>query len=113
MNNKAKKGVVSQLLAYAYLAKQPDTIVFTPLDGVGMIDIVTYNTKTKQYKNYDVKTVSYRKNQTHRCKSGSRINRCPSKKQRHHLVEILYVSEEGKVYQIKKRNLKKNELRTY
>lgn len=111
MNNKARKGIISQLIAYSYLAKQPDTIVFTPLDGVGMIDIVTYNIKTKEYKNYDVKTVSYRKNKTYRCKPGTRINRSPSKKQKEHSVEILYVSEEGKVFQIKKRNFK-NELRS-
>ena len=107
MNNKAKKGIISQLIAYTYLAKQQDIIVFTPLDGIGMIDIITYNIKTKEYKNYDVKTVSYRKNKTHRCKSGSRINRSPSQKQKEHNVEILYVDEKGKVYQTNKRKFKK------
>lgn len=111
MNNKARKGIISQLIAYSYLAKQPDTIVFTPLDGVGMIDIVTYNIKTKEYKSYDVKTVSYRKNKTYRCKPGSRINRTPSTKQKQHNVEILYVDEKGKVYQTPKRKIK-NEFRS-
>jgi hypothetical protein len=106
MNEKHKKGIISQLLAQSYLAKQENTIVFTPLDGLGMIDIVTYNTKTKEYKNYDVKTVSYRKNQTHRCKPGTRINRCPSKRQKQHQVEIIYVTEQGEVYQTLKRNFK-------
>jgi len=93
MNRKQVKGITSQLLAYNYLLKQPNTIVFTPLDGVGPIDIVTYNTKTKEYKNYDVKTVSLRKHKTYRCKAGSRINRTPSKLQKDLNVEIIYVTE--------------------
>ena len=106
MNGKHRKGVVSQLFAYAYLAKKPNIIVFTPLDGVGPIDIVTYNTKTKEYNNYDVKTVSFRKNQTYRCKAGTRINRTPSKIQKDLNVEIIYVTEQGEVYQIPKRKFR-------
>lgn len=106
MNKKQRKGIVSQLNAYAYLAKQENTIVFTPLDGVGPIDIVTYNTKTKEYNNYDVKTVSFRKNQTYRCKAGTRINRTPSKIQKNLNVEIIYVTEQGEVYQIPKRKFR-------
>ena len=106
MNKKQVKGIASQLLAQYYLAKQENTIVFTPLDGVGPIDIVTYNTKTKEYKNYDVKTVSFRKNQTYRCKAGTRINRTPSKIQKNLNVEIIYVTEQGEVYQIPKRKFR-------
>lgn len=102
MNRKQVKGITSQLLAYNYLLKQPNTIVFTPLDGVGPIDIVTYNIKTKEYNNYDVKTVSLRKKQTHRCKVGSRINRCPSKRQRELKVKIIYVTEQGEVYETRR-----------
>jgi len=107
MHKKQRKGIVSELLAYAYLAKNPDTIVFKPLSGVGPIDIVTYNTKTKEYNNYDVKTVSLRKKATYRCKVGSRINRCPSKKQRELNVKIIYVTEQGEVYETR-RNSSKN-----
>ena len=106
MNRKQVKGIRSQLLAQSYLAKQPNTIVFTPLDGVGPIDIVTYNIKTKEYNNYDVKTVSLRKNQTHRCKVGSRINRTPSKKQKELNVKIIYVTEQGDVYELRRRSHK-------
>ena len=106
MNKKQVKGIASQLLAQYYLAKQENTIVFTPLDGVGPIDIVTYNTKTKEYNNYDVKTVSFRKNQTYRCKAGTRINRTPSKIQKNLNVEIIYVTEKGEVYQIPKRKFR-------
>ena len=106
MNKKQVKGIRSQLLAQSYLAKQPNTIVFTPLDGVGPIDIVTYNIKTKEYNNYDVKTVSLRKNQTYRCKVGSRINRTPSKKQKELNVKIIYVTEQGDVYELRRRSHK-------
>ena len=106
MNKKQVKGITSQLLAQSYLAKQPNTIVFTPLDGVGPIDIVTYNIKTKEYNNYDVKTVSLRKNQTYRCKVGSRINRTPSKKQKELNVKIIYVTEQGDVYELRRRSHK-------
>ena len=106
MNRKQVKGIKSQLLAYNYLLKQPNTIVFTPLDGVGPIDIVTYNIKTKEYNNYDVKTVSIRKKQTYRCKVGSRINRTPSKKQKELNVKIIYVTEQGDVYELRRRSHK-------
>lgn len=106
MNKKQRKGIVSQLIAYNYLVKQENTIVFTPLDGVGPIDIITYNTKTKEYKNYDVKTVSLRKHKTYGCKAGSRINRTPSKIQKNLNVEIIYVTEQGEVYQIPKRKFR-------
>ena len=106
MNNKQRKGIASQLLAYAFLARQPDIIVFTPLDGVGPIDIVTYNTKTKVYTNYDVKTVSLRKNQSYRCGSGTRINRSPTKIQKELNVRILYVTDDGEVYETRKRRKK-------
>jgi len=106
MNKKQVKGITSQLLAQSYLAKQENTIVFTPLDGVGPIDIVTYNIKTKEYTNYDVKTVSLRKKQTHRCKAGSRINRTPSKRQKELNVKIIYVTEQGDVYEVRRRSRK-------
>jgi len=106
MHKKQRKGIVSELLAYAYLAKNPDIIVFKPIGGVGPIDIVTYNIKTKEYTNYDVKTVSLRKKQTHRCKAGSRINRTPSKRQKELSVKIIYVTEQGDVYEVRRRSRK-------
>ena len=106
MNHKQKKGIRSQLLAYNYLLKQPNNIVFSPLDGVGPIDIIVFNTKTKEYTNYDVKTVSLRKKPTHRCKAGSRINRTPSKRQKELSVKIIYVTEQGDVYEVRRRSRK-------
>ena len=95
---KADKGLVSEALAQAYFAKDPNLIVFTALGGVGPVDLVTYNIKTKEYCNYDVKTVSYRKSNTkYAHKKNDRINRSPSKKQKNLNVNIVYVYEDGKV----------------
>ena len=89
---------MSEALAQAYFAKDPNLIVFTALGGVGPIDIVTYHTKTKEYINYDVKTVSYRKSATkYAHKKNDRINRSPSKKQQTMNVKIVYVYEDGKI----------------
>ena len=95
---KADKGLVSEALAQAYFAKDPNLIVFTALGGVGPVDICTFNIKTKQYTNYDVKTVSYRKSNTkYAHKKNDRINRSPSKKQKTLNVKIVYVYEDGKI----------------
>ena len=95
---KSDKGLVSEALAQAHFAKDPNLIVFTALGGVGPIDLVVFNTKTKQYTNYDVKTVSYRKSATkYAHKKNDRINRSPSKKQQTMNVKIVYVYEDGKI----------------
>jgi hypothetical protein len=95
---KSDKGLVSEALAQAHFAKDPDLIVFTALGGVGPIDLVVFNTKTKQYTNYDVKTVSYRKSATkYAHKKNDRINRSPSKIQCTMNVKIVYVYEDGKI----------------
>ena len=94
---KSDKGLVSEALAQAHFASDPNLIVFTALGGVGPIDIVTYNIKTKQYSNYDVKTVSYRKSNTFSNKKNDRINRIPSAKQKDMNVKIVYVHDNGKV----------------
>ena len=95
---KSDKGLVSEGLAQAHFAKDPDLIVFTALGGVGPIDLVVFNTKTKKYTNYDVKTVSYRKSATkYAHKKNDRINRSPSKIQKNLNVKIVYVYEDGKV----------------
>jgi hypothetical protein len=96
--SKADKGLVSEALAQAHFAKDPNLIVFTALGGVGPIDLVVFNTKTKKYTNYDVKTVSYRKSATkYAHKKNDRINRSPSKIQSTMNVKIVYVYEDGKI----------------
>ena len=65
---------------------------------MGPIDIVTYHTKKKEYTNYDIKTVSYRKSATkYAHKKNDRINRSPSKIQKNLNVKIVYVYEDGKI----------------
>ena len=97
MNIKHKKGIFSQLIAQSYFAKKTNKIVFTPVGGIGPVDMVVFDTKTKEYINYDVKSVSFRKNRSYGCKEGTRINRSPSKKQKDLQVKILYVYENGRV----------------
>ena len=95
---KSDKGLVSEALAQAHFAKDPDLIVFTALGGVGPIDLVVFNIKTNEYTNYDVKTVSYRKSDTkYAHKKNDRINRSPSKLQQGMNVKIVYVYEDGKI----------------
>jgi len=95
---KADKGLVSEALAQAYFARDPNLIVFTALGGVGPIDLVVFNSKTNEYTNYDVKSVSYRKSNTkYAHKKNDRINRSPSKIQQAMNVKIVYVYEDGKI----------------
>ena len=98
MNIKHRKGINSQLIAQAYFSNKPNTLVFTPVGGIGPIDLIVFQTKTKQYTNYDVKTVSYRKSDTkYAHKKNDRINRSPSKLQQGMNVKIVYVYDDGKV----------------
>ena len=58
---KAVIGLINELAAQLNLAKDPNILVFTPLGGLGPIDIVTLNMSTGEYSAYDVKTKNYRK----------------------------------------------------
>ena len=94
----SNKGVLSEVIAQAHFAKDPDLLVFTPLCGVGPVDIVTYNIKTKQYTNYDVKTESFRLSNTkYGNRNKDRINRSPNVRQKELNVKILYVNKNGKI----------------
>ena len=55
-----KKGISSELIAQKYFNKDPNNMVFVPLLGLGAIDIVVINKKTKKITLYDVKTISRR-----------------------------------------------------
>ena len=64
MNNRRKKAIVgltTELAAQLRLAKDPNILVFTPLGGLGPVDIVTLNMTTGEYTAYDVKAKNYRK----------------------------------------------------
>ena len=43
-----KKGISSELIAQKYFNKDPNNMVFVPLLGLGAIDIVVINKKTKK-----------------------------------------------------------------
>ena len=53
---KAVIGLINELAAQLNLAKDPNILVFTPLGGLGPIDIVTLNMSTGEYSAYNVKT---------------------------------------------------------
>ena len=58
---KATTGLISEMKVQIELAKDPNILVFTPLGGLGPVDIVTLNMATGEYTGYDVKTKNYRK----------------------------------------------------
>lgn len=94
----SNKGVLSEILAQSHFARDPDLLIFIPLCGVGPVDLITYNIKTKEYTNYDVKTESFRiSNTKYAHKRNDRINRAPNKRQKDLNVKILYVNKEGKI----------------
>ena len=95
---KAVKGLINELLVQLKLAKDPNIIVFTPLGGLGPIDIVTLNMSTGEYNAYDVKSKNYRKkNHTpsdgyKRNTKGSLINRQTTIEQKKLKVKIIYAT---------------------
>ena len=95
---KAVTGLVNELTAQLDLAKDPNILVFTPLGGLGPVDIVTLNMNTGEYNAYDVKTKNYRKKDHtpsdgyKRNTKGSLINRQTTMEQKKLKVKILYAT---------------------
>ena len=93
---KAVKGLINELKVQLKFADDPNIIVFTPLCGLGPIDIVTLNMQTGEYTAYDVKTKNYRlknyvnKDGYQRNTKGSLINRQRTKEQKRLNVKIIY-----------------------
>ena len=95
---KAVIGLINELAAQLNLAKDPNILVFTPLGGLGPIDIVTLNMSTGEYNAYDVKSKNYRKKDHtpsdgyKRKTKGSLINRQTTIEQKKLKVKILYAT---------------------
>ena len=95
---KAIVGLTTELTAQLRLAKDPNILVFTPLGGLGPIDIVTLNMTTGEYTAYDVKTKNYRKSDYKakdgykRKRTGSLIYRSSTKEQKKLKVKIIYAT---------------------
>lgn len=89
-------GLTCELKVQARLAEDPNIIVFTPVGGLGPVDIVTLNLTTGEFQSYDVKAKNYRKrNYTHkdgytRQRIGSFIHRSPTKEQKKLNIKIIY-----------------------
>ena len=94
---KAIAGLTTELKAQLRLAKDPNLIVFTPVGGLGPVDIVTLNMTTGEYTAYDVKSKNYRKKDCYiapdgyrRNLKGSFISRGTTKEQKKLGVKIIY-----------------------
>jgi len=94
---KAVTGLASELKAQLRLAEDPNLIVFTPVGGLGPVDIVTLNMTTGEYNAYDVKSKNYRKVDSYiapdgykRNLKGSFISRGKTKEQKKLNVRIIY-----------------------
>ena len=91
----ATVGLINELATQIDLAKNPNILVFTPLGGLGPIDIVTLNMITGEYTAYDVKTKNYRKSDYkakdgyNRKRTGSLILRPRTKEQKRLKVKII------------------------
>ena len=98
-------GVKKQLLDWLMnlqhsltLLKTLNILVFTPLGGLGPIDIVTLNMTTGEYTAYDVKTKNFRKKDYipsdgyKRNTKGSLINRQTTNEQKKLKVKIIYAT---------------------
>jgi hypothetical protein len=94
----ATVGLINELATQIDLAKNPNILVFTPLGGLGPIDIVTLNMITGEYTAYDVKTKNYRKSDYkakdgyNRKRTGSLILRPRTKEQKRLKVKIIYAT---------------------
>jgi len=94
----ATVGLTNELSVQINLAKDPNILVFTPLGGLGPIDIVTLNMTTGEYNAYDVKTKNYRKSDYKakdgydRKRTGSLIYRPRTKEQKRLKVKIIYAA---------------------
>ena len=95
---KAVTGLISEMKAQIELAKDPNILVFTPLCGLGPVDIVTLNMSTGEYTAFDVKTKNYRKKDYmakdgyKRNSKGSLINRQTTVEQKKLKVKIIYAT---------------------
>ena len=97
-HKKSVVGLVNELATQLDFAKDPNILVFTPLGGLGPIDIVTLNMTTGKYTAYDVKTKNFRK-QDYQAKDGykrktkgSLINRQRTLEQKKLKVKIIYAT---------------------
>ena len=94
----ANVGLVNALIAHLTFAKAANIVVFTPLGGLGPVDIVTLNLTTGEYSAYDVKSKNYRKSNykakdgDERKRIGSFISRGRTKEQKKLKVKIIYAT---------------------
>ncbi len=89
----AQKGLWAEQIAYAHFCKQPNTIVMTALNGIGLCDFCTINTVSGRINKYDVK---YGGTRMHKGKMRL-INRVASEKQKKLNIKLIYIMEDGSI----------------
>lgn len=93
------KGIQAELEMQLEFTKDPNLLVFTPLLGLGMVDIVTMNLTTGEFTAYDVKARTVRLNDQYTKqgwkaqKKGSLINRVATPEQKRLGIQIIYPTE--------------------
>ena len=94
--NTQKVGLTCELKVQARLAEDPNIIVFTPVGGLGPVDIVTLDLTTGEFQSYDVKAKNFRKKDYtgkdgyKRKRIGSFIHRSQTKEQKKLNIKIIY-----------------------
>ena len=89
-------GLTCELKVQARLAEDPNIIVFTPVGGLGPVDILTLDLTTGEFQCYDVKAKNFRKKDYTgkdgytRKRIGSFIHRSPTKEQKKLNIKIIY-----------------------
>jgi len=89
----AQKGVWAEAIAKAHFSIKKHCLVYEPLSGVGLCDLVVLNTHTGDTDKYDVKFCGMR---FFRGKMRP-INRVASDKQKKLNIKIIYVMEDGTI----------------
>ena len=95
------EGIKAELEVQLEFTENPNLLVFVPLMGLGLIDIVTLDRNTGEFKAYDVKARSIRqsnylaKDGSLRNTKGKTILRPRTEEQKRLGVEIIYPREKN------------------
>ena len=97
----AQKGLWAESIAKAHFCTQKNCIVFEPIGGVGLCDLIVLNTKTGNIEKYDVKYGGLRFLYNRGNKNGNGglrlIHRVPSEKQKKLNIKLIYVMADGTI----------------
>ena len=97
----AQKGVWAEQIAKAHFSTKKNCIVFEPIGGIGLCDLMVLNTATGEITKYDVKYGGQRFLFNRGNKNGNGglrlIHRVPSEKQKKLNIKLIYVMADGTI----------------